>query len=149
MRRAKLHRWLFAAASMAAIATAGAQTRTSHVAGNVHLITGAGGNVVVSAGDNGVLVVDTGAAAARDRVLAAIRKLSDKPIRWIINTSSDLDHTGGNERVSQAGVTVNGNPAAIVAHENVLARMTETSRSITERPLNTYFEESRDRKSVV
>ena len=78
-------------------------------------------------------------------MLAAIRKLSpDKPIRWIINTSSDVDHTGGNETVSQAGITVNGNPAAIVAHENVLARMTEENRPITEMPLNTFFEEGRD-----
>ena len=79
-------------------------------------------------------------ATMRDKVLAAIRKLSTKPIRWIINTSADADHTSGNETVSQAGQTVNGNPAEIIAHEGVLARMTELSRPITERPLNTYFE---------
>jgi glyoxylase-like metal-dependent hydrolase (beta-lactamase superfamily II) len=108
------------------------------------MLVGAGANIAVQIGDEGVLVVDTGAAASREKVLAAIRKLSTKPIRWIINTSADMDHSGGNETISQAGETVNGNPAAIIAHEGVLARMTETSRPVTERPLNTYFEESRD-----
>ena len=120
------------------------EIETIHVNGNVYMLVGAGANIAVQIGADGVLVVDTGAAAARDKVLAAIRKLSSRPIRWIINTSADIDHTGGNEKISQAGMTVNGNPAAIVAHEGVLARMTETSRAITERPLNTYFEESRD-----
>ena len=109
------------------------------------MVIGAGVNVAVQVGEEGVLVVDTGGASTREQVLAAIRKLApDKPIRWIINTTSDADHTGGNETVSQAGLTVNGNPAAIVAHENVLARMTEENRPITEMPLNTFFEEGRD-----
>jgi glyoxylase-like metal-dependent hydrolase (beta-lactamase superfamily II) len=115
-----------------------------HVQGNVYLLVGAGANVAVQIGADGVLVVDTGAAAKRASVLAAIRKLSSGPIRWIVNTSADLDHTGGNETISQAGITVNGNPAAIIAHENVLARMTEAKRPITELPLNTFFEAGRD-----
>lgn len=115
-----------------------------HVQGNVHLLLGAGANVAVQIGEEGVLVVDTGASASREALLAAIRRLSDKPIRWIINTSGDLDHTGGNETVSQAGMTVNGNPAAIVSHENVLARMTAANRPVTEMPLNTFFESGRD-----
>lgn len=115
-----------------------------HVQGNVHMLVGAGANVVVQVGDEGVLVVDTGAAANRDAVLAAIRRLSDGPIRWIVNTSAARDHTGGNETVSQAGMTVNGNPAAIVSHENVLARMTAEDRPVTELPLNTFFESGRD-----
>jgi cyclase len=115
-----------------------------HVQGNVYMLVGAGANIAVQIGEEGVLVVDTGVTPMREKVLAAIRKLSTKPIRWIINTSADADHTGGNETISQAGETVNGNPAAIIAHEGVLARMTELSRPITERPLNTYFESSRD-----
>src|SRR5262249_61769779 len=67
-----------------------------------------------------------------------------KPIRWIINTNMNLDHTGGNETVSQAGLTVNGNPAAIIANENVLTRMAEAKRPITEQPLNSFFEDIRD-----
>jgi glyoxylase-like metal-dependent hydrolase (beta-lactamase superfamily II) len=115
-----------------------------HVQGNVYLLVGAGANVAVQIGADGVLVVDTGSTATRDGVLAAIRKLSDGPIRWIVNTSADIDHTGGNETISQAGKTVNGNPAAIISHENVLARMTEANRPITEMPLNTFFEAGRD-----
>jgi glyoxylase-like metal-dependent hydrolase (beta-lactamase superfamily II) len=115
-----------------------------HVQGNVHLLLGAGANAAVQIGADGVLVVDTGAAANREALLAAIRKLSDAPIRWIINTNADLDHTGGNETVSQAGMTVNGNPAAIISHERVLARMTAENRPITEMPLDTFFEAGRD-----
>ncbi len=110
----------------------------------MHLLTGAGANVAVQIGDDGVLVVDTGSSASREALLAAIRELSDGPIRWIVNTSADLDHTGGNETISQAGMTVNGNPAAIISHENVLARMTAANRPVTEMPLNTFFEAGRD-----
>ena len=117
---------------------------TYHVQGNVHMLVGAGANVAVQIGDEGVLVVDTGASASREALLAAVKSLSDRPIRWIINTSADLDHTGGNETISQAGLTVNGNPAAIISHENVLARMTAANRPVTEMPLNTFFEAGRD-----
>jgi glyoxylase-like metal-dependent hydrolase (beta-lactamase superfamily II) len=95
-------------------------------------------------GPDGVVVVDTGGAGMGEKVLAAIRQLSDKPIRWIVNTQAHPDHTGGNETISQAGVTVNGNPAAIVAHENVLARMSAEDRPTTEWPLDTFFESGRD-----
>ena len=133
-----------AAALTAAPAFAQESIETYHVQGNVHLLRGAGANVAVQVGDDGVLVVDTGASASREALLAAIRRLSDGPIRWIINTSAELDHTGGNETISQAGQTVNGNPAAIVSHENVLARMTADNRPVTEMPLNTFFESGRD-----
>jgi cyclase len=115
-----------------------------HVQGNVHLLYGAGANVAVQVGSDGILVVDTGATASREALLAAIREISDAPIRWIVNTSANREHTGGNETVSQAGMTVNGNPAAIVSHENVLARMTAENRPVTEMPLNTFFEPGRD-----
>jgi glyoxylase-like metal-dependent hydrolase (beta-lactamase superfamily II) len=139
----------FAAGALLAAHVADAQDgpaplETFHVQGNVHLIIGAGANVAVQVGEEGVLVVDTGARASREALLAAIRRLSDGPIRWIVNTTSDLDHTGGNETVSQAGMTVNGNPAAIISHENVLARMTAENRPVTEIPLNTFFESGRD-----
>ena len=136
------------AAVGAALAAASSQAQQPiekwHVQGNVHLLLGAGANVVVQVGEDGVLVVDTGAAASREALLAAIRELSDAPIRWIVNTNPDLDHTGGNETVSQAGMTVNGNPAAIISHENVLARMTVANRPVTEMPLDTFFEAGRD-----
>ena len=120
------------------------EIKTFHVQGNVYMLVGAGANVAVQIGDEGVLVVDTGAKPMRDKVLAAVRQLSSKPIRWIINTDADADHTGANETLSQAGMTVNGNPAAIVAHQKVLARMSDESRPSPEWPLNTFFEDSRD-----
>ena len=115
-----------------------------HVQGNVWMLVGAGPNVAVQIGDEGVLVVDTGTTAAREQLLAAIRRLSTKPIRWIVNTTSDVEHTGGNTAISQAGQTVNGNPAAIIAHENALGRMSAENRAATDLPLNTFFEEGRD-----
>jgi cyclase len=138
-----------AVALAAALLAAGAlhaqdSVESYHVQGNVYMLTGAGSNVAVQVGEEGVLVVDTGGAASREALLAAIRKISERPIRWIVNTNGELDHTGGNETVSQAGMTVNGNPAAIVAHENVLARMTAANRPVTEMPLNTFFEAGRD-----
>ncbi len=102
--------------------------------GNVYLLTGAGSNIAVQIGDAGVLVVDTGVAEMSDKVVAAIRKLSDKPIQYVLNTHADSDHTGGNDTVRKAGLTyvganVTGNlrdagiGAQIYAHDNVLKRM--------------------------
>jgi glyoxylase-like metal-dependent hydrolase (beta-lactamase superfamily II) len=118
--------------------------KTFRVQGNVYMIVGAGANAAVQIGDEGVVVVDTGAAPNREKVLAAIRQLSNKEIRWIINTHADPDHTGGNEAVSHAGRTVNGNPAAIIANEHVLAQMSKAGRPASEWPLNTFFEDVRD-----
>ncbi|HEY2384514.1 MAG TPA: MBL fold metallo-hydrolase [Terriglobia bacterium] len=115
-----------------------------HVQGNVYLLYGAGANVAVQIGDEGVVVVDTGSAANREKVLAAIRQLSTKTIRWIVNTAADVDHTGGNATISQAGMTVNGNPAAIIANEKTLALITDAGRPSTEWPLNTFSEDQRD-----
>jgi cyclase len=124
--------------------SASGDIKTFHVQGNVYMLVGAGANVAVQIGDEGVVVVDPGNGASRDKVLAAIRQLSTKTIRWIINTSADADHTGGNATVSQAGMTVNGNPAAIVANEKVLAHMSDAGRPSQEWPLNTFFEPQRD-----
>jgi cyclase len=118
--------------------------KTFHVQGNVYMLVGAGANVAVQIGEEGVVVIDTGNAQMRDKVLAAIRQLSTKTIRWIVNTHPDVDHTGGNETISQAGMTVNGNPAAIIGNEKALARMSQAGRPSAEWPLNTFFEETRD-----
>ncbi len=120
--------------------------KTVHIAGDVYMLTGGGANVVVSAGNEGAFVVDTGAASATDSVLAAIRDLTKKPIRWLVNTTLDPDHIGGNERLSRAGLTVNGNPADIISHEKLPMRMLKlpVPVPVTARPLNTFFSESRD-----
>ena len=67
------------------------------------VIAGAGANVGVQVGDDGVVVVDTGSAAGAPAVLAAIRRISPKPIRYVIDTGPDADHTGGNETIATAG----------------------------------------------
>jgi len=111
----------------------------------VHMIVGAGANIAVQVGEDGVLVVDTGNAGSGDKVLAAIQELApNKEIRWVINTGMDASHTGSNEQISKAGRTVNGNIAAIVAHENTASRMIKAGVADAARPFNTYFEASRD-----
>jgi glyoxylase-like metal-dependent hydrolase (beta-lactamase superfamily II) len=136
-----------AAACVALPLTVDAQTGaidTVHVQGNVYLLTTGDANVFVQIGSDGIIVVDPGGRETGADVLAAIRALSDGPIRWVINTHDHEDHTGANEVISQAGLTVNGNPAAIIGHENVLARMSLEDRPVTEWPLNSFFESKRD-----
>jgi len=131
------------------------EIQTLKVQGNVYLLTGAGGNIAVQVGDAGVLVVDTGVAEMSDKVVAAIRKLSDKPIQYLINTHMHPDHTGGNDAVRKAGLTyvganITGNltdagvGAQIYAHDNVLKRMSaptgrQASASFGSSPTETYL----------
>ena len=94
------------------------------VQGNVYMLVRAGGNIAAQVGDDGILVVDTGTEGMSPKVAAALRKLSDKPIRWVVNTATDPDHTGGNEAVARLTATGEGDARPrIVAHENVLNRM--------------------------
>jgi glyoxylase-like metal-dependent hydrolase (beta-lactamase superfamily II) len=103
-----------------------------------YMIAGAGGNVAVQLGPAGVVLVDTGSAQRTDAVLAAVRRLTSRPIRYIVNTSADADHVGGNEKLSKAGQTIlghqgssgvsedvytSGGAASVLAHENVFTRM--------------------------
>ncbi len=116
-------------------AFAQAELHVVPVQGNVYMLVGAGGNITLQVGKEGVLIVDTGLAQMSDKVLAAIRQLSDKPIRYIINTHVHPDHVGGNEKIGPAGSTIAGGNvvgnigesagkgATIVAHESVLSRM--------------------------
>jgi cyclase len=178
-------------ATLVLIAVAGAFAFTSaqqqeeieivHVRGPIYLLAGTGGNITISAGPDGALLVDTGAAAMSDRVIAAIRQLQrqitkpepplgfgsenrselqalratappPKPIRYILNTHFDPEHTGGNESLSKAGRTITGGNvggdlsdaqegAAIVAHENVARRMNQVRPAIpfAATPTETYF----------
>jgi glyoxylase-like metal-dependent hydrolase (beta-lactamase superfamily II) len=122
---------------------------TFHVGGNVHMLIGAGANIAVQVGDEGVLVVDTGLAQNSARVLATIRTLSNQPIRWIINTHFHSDHTGGNEALATAGSKTNGGPAEILAHERVLTRMSapagrQAPAPAAAWPTDTYVPEEKD-----
>jgi cyclase len=76
--------------------------------GNVYMLVGAGGNVTVQAGKEGVLIVDTQYASMSAKIMTAIRTLSQGPLRYIINTHSHPDHVGGNENLKKAGATIAG-----------------------------------------
>jgi cyclase len=111
------------------------QVHVWHIQGNVYMLVGAGANITVQAGDDGVLLVDTGTSEMSQQVLAAVRSISDKPIRYIINTSADPDHVGGNAVIAAAGSTIAGgnvvgdigasagDQATIIAFDSVLDRM--------------------------
>jgi cyclase len=127
------------------------------VQGNVYMLVGAGGNVTIQVGEEGVLLVDTSYAQVSDKILAEIRKLSNKPIRYIINTHVDPDHVGGNENLGKIGRTVSGGNvgadaptgATIIAHENVLNRMsaptgTQAPFPFAARPTDTYFTKQKE-----
>jgi len=99
------------------------------------MLVGAGANITMQVGDDGILLVDTGGAKMSDQVLAAIRTISSKPIRYIVNTSIDADHTGGNVAITKAGDTIAGGNvlgdigesatrgAAIISFQSILDRM--------------------------
>jgi glyoxylase-like metal-dependent hydrolase (beta-lactamase superfamily II) len=137
----KLTALLFVSASVVALAQQPPALETLRVQHNVYAIFGAGGNVTVQIGDEGVLIVDSGVAASAPALLAEIRKLSPRPIRFLINTHMHPDHVGGNVALSRApaeprpdfqplaGAAAAADPLQplnIIAHENVLRRMTAT-----------------------
>ena len=131
-----------------------------HVQGNVYMLAGAGGNTTVQVGEGGVLVVDTMFPQLSDKLLAAIRTLSPKPIHYIINTHVHGDHVGGNENLAKAGPTrpdrapldagLGGNVAgttAIIAHEHVLNRMVASgpdAKPSGSWPTDTYFGDDKE-----
>jgi cyclase len=93
------------------------------VQARVFMISGAGGNIAAQIGDDGVVLVNAGAGTVTEKVLAAVRGLTDKPIRFILDTAADAENIGGNENLAKAGASggrgqVAG--AAIIAHESVL-----------------------------
>jgi len=155
------------------------------VRGAVYLLVGAGGNITESAGRDGALLVDTGTERMTDKVLAALRQLQQqlsvttsphlafgsttqtmpplnsheppRPVRFIINTQADSDHTGGNAKIYESGKTFTGgnvtvgkeapDGASIIAHDNVLKRMSAPAAGQPPSPFNalpaqTYRQES-------
>src|SRR5688572_16192578 len=89
---------------------------TTDLGQGVHLLNWQGGDSLILVGDDGVLLVDTSVAAMGDKIKAAISKVSNKPIKLIINTHAHADHFGANEALAKGGAT-------IVAHENLRERM--------------------------
>jgi len=149
------------------------------VRGNIYLLAGAGANITLSVGRDGVFMVDTGRAEMADKVYAAIQRLTielntfrqpytredphsggsgtilssytpPKPIRYLANTSMFPDHTGGNPRLAELGKTFTGGNvsgdignasegAAVLAHENVLQRLSDAKMPFKGLPTETYF----------
>src|SRR5690349_978486 len=163
---------VFAQQNRAAQNAPPAQIEIVPVRGHIYMLAGAGGNITLSVGPDGVLLVDSGFAQNAERVLAAVNQLSrqldiqgqplksfppPKPIRFIINTHVHADHTGGNELLGKAGKTCTGGNvsgdiadaaegAAIMAHENVLNRMSAPTGSQSTAPqgawpTETYFKD--------
>ena len=104
------------------------EIQTVPVQGNVHMLVGAGGNITVQVGSEGIMLVDTQYEQLAPKILAAIRKLSDKPIFWIINTHIDADHIGGNEALPKLANAATRQAVRVVAHENVANRMAAAPR---------------------
>jgi cyclase len=134
------------------------------VQGNVYMLVGAGGNITAQVGGDGVLLVDAGRAGMSEKVLAAVRTISSKPIRYIVDTSIDSNHAGGNEGLGQAGASINGGTyladtpfgannlhqgASIIGFQTIFDRMTakNTEDSAPENawPMDSY---SDDHKSL-
>jgi cyclase len=151
---------LFCASGLAFAQQSGA-VEVLPVQGNIYMLAGAGGNITLQLGENGVLVVDTGTAPMSDKVIAEIRKLSKKPLRYVINTSVHDDHTGGNEAFSKEGGTstvvniVNtpgasaSNDVQILGHEGILDRMSATVNGKPARPslawpTDTFFDDPKE-----
>ncbi len=105
---------------------------------DLYMIVGAGGNITMQVGDDGIMLVDTQYAPLSAKIVAVIRGISDKPIHYIVDTHYHPDHVGGNVNLRAAGDTVTGGNmagairdsgigAAIIAHENVLNRLSSAT----------------------
>jgi cyclase len=129
------------------------------VRGGIYMLVGPGGNATLSVGSEGALLVDTMQSSAAKGIQAAIRKVTDVPLRTIVNTNYRPEHTGGNEELSKwGGIVVGGNftaqvgvgaPAAIFAHENTLNRMSaptgkQAPTPVGAWPTNTYAGRRKD-----
>jgi glyoxylase-like metal-dependent hydrolase (beta-lactamase superfamily II) len=109
------------------------QIEAQEVAEGVYMLTGQGGNLGLSVGEDGVFLIDDQFAPLTDKILAAIRAITPEPVRFVFNTHWHGDHTGGNENLGEAG-------ALLVAHENVRTRLSmdqvleRVGRPVTEQP---------------
>jgi glyoxylase-like metal-dependent hydrolase (beta-lactamase superfamily II) len=144
-----------AVASLVAQSGGSAGVQSWQIRERVYMLAGPGANTTVHIGSDGVLVVDPQTNAASAQVLTAIRRLSDRPVRFIVNTTSDPDHVGGNEAVAKSGQTLAGGNtrpatvtgtggAPIFAHENLLNRLSTGETAVNALPTDTYFVKQKD-----
>jgi len=100
------------------------------VAGNIHMLEGKGGNIGVSAGEDGLLIVDDQFASEEQKIRAALKDINPGPLKFVLNTHVHGDHTGGNEAF--------GKEAVIIAHENVRKRLVDDEQPKSALPVVTY-----------
>ena len=112
---------LFAVSASAQTDFSKVQMKATKVAGNVYMLEGAGGNIGVSVGDDGLLIVDDQFAPLADKIRAALKGIADKKLHFILNTHWHGDHTGGNVAF--------GPEATIIAHDNVRKRLSTEQKS--------------------
>lgn len=112
---------LFAVSAHAQTDFSKIEVKATKVAGNVYMLQGGGGNIGVSVGDDGILIVDDQYAPLADKIKAALKGIADKRLRFILNTHWHEDHTGGN--------VVFGPEAPVIAHDNVRKRLSTEQRS--------------------
>jgi cyclase len=103
------------------------QIKTTKLAGNFYMLEGSGGTIGVLPGPEGVFMVDTQFAPLGDKIVAAIKQISDGRIRWLVNTHVHPDHIGGNENIGKLGAT-------IFARENLRMRMLKPAAQANGQP---------------
>jgi len=108
--------FLFATAVFAQQDFSKVEIKVTKVSGNIYMLEGSGGNIAASVGEDGIVIVDDQFAPLAEKIQAALKGITDKPVRFIINTHYHGDHTGGNEPFSKAGSTV-------IAQDNVRKRL--------------------------
>jgi glyoxylase-like metal-dependent hydrolase (beta-lactamase superfamily II) len=149
-----------AAAAMAAGAAAYAQGDVDvlQIRPNVYMIAGAGANLTVQFGSDGAVVVDAGTVERAEQVIAALKRITTQPIRYVIDTSADPDHVAANEKVAKAGKTLfqtnnplgdgmtNGGAAAVLSAEKVLTRMSAPTGKTSPYPAAVWPTETYDQR---
>jgi cyclase len=156
-RRAWAGTWavILGLATCGAVSSRAADLDVIKVRPNFYMIAGAGGNIGVQIGGDGVVLVNAGTEAAADQVVATVKKLTPLPIREVIDTNADADFVGGNAKVAKAGQTIftnllgggggglaqamtNGGAAQIVAHDSVMRRMSAPSGKVAPFPTDAW-----------
>ena len=148
----------FATITAVAVVSAQGDLDVVQIRPNVYMIAGAGANITVQFGSDGAVVVDAGTLERADQVIAAIKKITAQPIRYVIDTSADADHVAANEKVAKAGKTLfqtnnplgegmtNGGAAAVLSAERVLTRMSAPTGKTSQYPTAVWPTETYDQK---
>lgn len=104
------------------------QIKVTKVSGNVYMLEGQGGNIAASVGDDGIVIVDDQFAPLADKIRAALKGITDKPLRFVINTHYHFDHTGGNLPFHDAIIIAHDNVRKRLAQDNVVGNGSDTMK---------------------